>query len=362
MTTLLADAYFHTLDPFAIQFTDTFGLRWYGLSYAAGFLIAWFVMRWMARTGRTSMSVTDAADLVFYLIIGVLVGGRVGYAVFYKPELLTAFTSDFPFWDLLSINKGGMASHGGMIGVIISVVIFARRRKKSSLHVLDMTAFVAPAGLALGRLANFVNGELHGRQVPDQVNPPSWSMKFPQEMREWTLAQMTDRKLGEVVEQFFQISQAEWHQTLIAASNASDPESARRATGALYGAIDDLVRMAQDGDTAVRAALTPILTACYPSQLIQMVTDGPLLALVLIVAWLKPRRPGVIGAWFLIGYGVLRIASERFREPDVGVAVWQGLSRGQWLSVLLVLSGVVSLWIVSRRDVEPTGGLRRPLT
>ncbi|MHC5113111.1 MAG: prolipoprotein diacylglyceryl transferase [Planctomycetota bacterium] len=358
MATLLAEAYFHTLDPFAIQFTETFGLRWYGLSYAAGFLIGWFVIRWMAKTSRTPLSVTDAADLIFYLIIGVLIGGRVGYAAFYKPELFIGFTSGFPFWDLLSINKGGMASHGGMIGVIVAVMVFARRRQQSSLHVLDLVAFVAPAGLGLGRLANFVNGELHGKPVPDQANPPAWSMQFPQEMREWTLAQMTDRGLGQVVEQFFDITQAEWHQTLIAASNTSDPENAQRAAGALYGAIDDLIRMAQDGNEAVREALVPILTACYPSQLIQMVTDGPLLALVLVIAWLSPRKPGIIGGWFLVGYGVMRIVSERFREPDVGVAVWAGLSRGQWLSVLLVACGVVGIWIVSRRDVEKMGGLR----
>ncbi|MCP3902704.1 MAG: prolipoprotein diacylglyceryl transferase [Planctomycetes bacterium] len=282
MITFLADAYVHTLDPFAIQFTETFGLRWYGLSYAAGFLIGWWVMRWLAKTGRTPLSVADVADLIFYLIVGVLVGGRVGYALFYKQELFVGFTSGVPFWDLLSINKGGMASHGGMIGVIIAVMIFARRRKQSSLHVLDMVAFVAPAGLGLGRLANFVNGELFGRAVPDQENPPWWSMKFPQEMRDWSLARMTE--LGGVVERFLGLPRGEWDRMLLAAANPADAEGSRRAAAGLYGAVDDLIRMVQAGDEAVRTAIAPLLTAFYPSQLIQMVTDGPLLALVLVVA------------------------------------------------------------------------------
>ena len=156
MLHVLADAYLHRLDPFAIQFTESFGLRWYGLSYAAGFLLGWWMMRWIARTGRSSLTVESVGDLMFYVIAGVLVGGRVGYAAFYDPALFIDFDDGFPFWGLLALTKGGMASHGGMIGVIAACYIFAWRRRISATRLLDAGAFVSTPGLCLGRLANFV--------------------------------------------------------------------------------------------------------------------------------------------------------------------------------------------------------------
>ena len=101
-----------------------------------------------------------------------------------------------------------------------------------------------------------------------------------------------------------------------------------------------------------------------PSQLLQAITDGPLLIAVLALIWLRPRKPGVVGAWFLISYGLMRIATEVVRQPDAGVKALLtplgDLSRGQVLSVLMVLSGIVGLVIVARRDAEPMGGLLKP--
>src|SRR5262245_20316885 len=189
----LADSYFHTLSPFAIRFPATWpvaGIRWYGLSYAVGFLIGWMLLRWMARTGRTVLSMQAVGDLVFAIIFGVLLGGRIGYAVFYEPALLYTFQKSVPYWDLLAIQKGGMASHGGMIGVIIACWLYSRKRKLPLGHVFDLAAFSCPPGLFLGRIANFVNGELHGKAVPNQANPPWWSIKFPHEMTEWGVAKL----------------------------------------------------------------------------------------------------------------------------------------------------------------------------
>src|SRR5262245_32237197 len=108
MTVFLAEAWFHTLDPFAIQFTPTMGIRWYGLSYAVGFLFAWWIVRWFGKTGRSPITPGGAGDLMFAVILGVMLGGRLGYALFYDPKLFTGFSRAIPYWDLLAINKGGM--------------------------------------------------------------------------------------------------------------------------------------------------------------------------------------------------------------------------------------------------------------
>jgi prolipoprotein diacylglyceryltransferase len=109
----------------------------------------------------------------------------------------------------------------------------------------------------------------------------------------------------------------------------------------------------------VIATLKPLLTAYYPSQIMQAITDGPILIGVLTLIWLRPRKPGVVGAWFLIVYALLRVLSEFFRQPDAGVSLTLGLSRGQLLSVLMFVTGWVCLYIASRRDVPKVGGLLR---
>ncbi|MCZ6834552.1 MAG: prolipoprotein diacylglyceryl transferase, partial [Planctomycetota bacterium] len=155
MSLFLAEAYFHTLDPDAISLWGKFSVKWYGLSYAMGFLLSWLFFRWMAKTDRSPLSVQGAGDLMFYMILGVLLGGRLGYVVFYDPMLFITFTSKAPFWGLLAINQGGMSSHGGIIGVIIAVCMFCRSHSLSKLHMLDLSTLASTAGLMLGRLANF---------------------------------------------------------------------------------------------------------------------------------------------------------------------------------------------------------------
>ena len=354
---VLAEAYFHTLDPFAVQFPPSWpvaGIRWYGLSYAAGFLCAWLLLRWFAATRRSPLTVQQAGDLMFAIILGVLLGGRLGYALFYDRHLFIGFVDSFPFWDLLAINKGGMSSHGGVVGVIIACGWFGRRQGIDVLHLYDMSALGGTAGLFMGRLANFVNGELHGRAVADQANPPWWSMKFPQEMTEWSAA-----KLGSLqdVVQNIGISSAEWLAAV--GSSSGDPALPYgEATPMVENTVQRLIHETQTGNQTVIEALRPHLTAFYPSQIIQALTDGPILAGFLCLLWLRPRKPGVIAMWWLIGYGGLRIISELWREPDQGVALTFGLiSRGQTLSVLMILAGAAGLYLTARRDVPKMGGL-----
>lgn len=349
----LADSYIHTLSPFAIRLSGNFGIRWYGLSYAIGFLIGWIMLRWMARTGRTILSMQAIGDLVFAIVFGVLLGGRIGYAVFYDPALLYSFEKTLPYWDLLAINKGGMSAHGGMIGVIIACWLFARKHKVPVGHVFDLAAFGCLSGLFLGRLANFVNGELHGKAVPDQINPPWWSIKFPQEMTEWGVAKFS--QLTPLVDRVG-VSVGEWNAALqsIAADPAHPPRAAMQFKD---GVIHELIEATQKHDQTVIAALKPLLTAFYPSQFFQAITDGPILFGLLALIWLRPRHPGVIASWFLIIYGGLRIITEIYREPDIGVPLKFGLSQGQLLSVGLVVAGMIGLWLSVRAKTQAMGGL-----
>src|SRR5690606_24345681 len=137
--------------------------------YLLGFALVWLLGRWRIKRGETELTLRDLEDLIFYSIIGVVVGGRLGYALIYKPGDYLAAP-----WELLYIWQGGMSFHGGMIGVILVLLWFARSRGKRLLALGDFITPLIPLGLAAGRLGNFINGELWGRQtdVP-------WAMVFP---------------------------------------------------------------------------------------------------------------------------------------------------------------------------------------
>lgn len=158
------------LDPWIMHFSGNFGIRWYGLSYAAGILVAaWLFSRW-ARQGRLPVPVDQVGVLVTYAATGVLVGGRLGYCVFYNAqEVIRHPLEIFAVW------HGGMASHGGILGLVAALWRFARRHRIDSLQLLDAAAAVGPLGIAFGRIANFINGELWGR--PATV---PWAVVFPQ--------------------------------------------------------------------------------------------------------------------------------------------------------------------------------------
>lgn len=370
---LLADSYVHRLDPFAIQFTDSFGIRWYGLAYAVGFLLGWLFLRWMAKTGRSPMSLRDTSDIMMPIILGVLVGGRLGYCLFYEPHLLIDFSSRFPFWGVLAINRGGMASHGGMIGVTLACMWFAWRRKISWMHFIDLGAFGCTAGFFFGRLANFTNAELWGRPIPVSMrsDPPWWSVKYPREVTASWLRLVTegDSASPELVRRTardFNItadSLESLHQQTVAEA-MSRLDSIDRELRPLLGSGSDfyenMLYAAQHASSRsheeVIAALRPVLTPYYPSQIIQALGDGLFVFIILALIWIRPRKPGVIGSSWLIVYGVLRIVTEQFRQPDEGVALLLGLSRGQQLSILMVLAGVLCLIWTSRRDVPRLGG------
>ncbi len=165
--------YVHHLNPFLIRFNDQFGIRWYGVAYLCGFVAAFYLLKWLARKGYGSLAETQVADFAFYgALFGVLLGGRLGYVIFYRPQMLTTDPLG-----ILRVWDGGMASHGGILGLFIFTWIYARRHKISWTGIGDNLVAVAPLGLLFGRLANFINGELWGHPT----NVP-WAVQFPTEL------------------------------------------------------------------------------------------------------------------------------------------------------------------------------------
>ncbi|MBL4576018.1 MAG: prolipoprotein diacylglyceryl transferase, partial [Opitutaceae bacterium] len=164
-------AYFqHEARPFLIKFTDSFGIRYYGLAYLAGFLFAMWLLHIYTKKGRSVLTLSQQTDFLYALIIGVLVGGRLGYFLFYTPEVLLHKPLDF-----FKVWEGGMASHGGFFGVFLAALWIRRKHKILLLRTGDIVASFASAGLLFGRIANFMNGELWGK-----ITTVPWAFTFPQ--------------------------------------------------------------------------------------------------------------------------------------------------------------------------------------
>lgn len=159
---------------------DVFGLftlRYYSLAYLLGIVFAYWHTLKAIKTPGAPMAQRHVDDLFFYCTLGVILGGRLGYAIFYQPSLFTTFTPDsWISWNLLRLWDGGMSFHGGLVGVLLAITWVTKRNGLSFLRVCDFIAVPVPMGMLLGRLANFVNGELWGR-VADPSVP--WAMVFP---------------------------------------------------------------------------------------------------------------------------------------------------------------------------------------
>jgi len=299
--------YLHRISPFIIRFGENFGIRWYGVAYMAGFLVGRALLQHLSKTGRLKISLKDIDALMTYLILGVLVGGRLGYILFYEPSLLVEFDRAFPFWGLLAVNKGGMSSHGGFIGVWIMTYVFARKYHYPFLHVGDAIVIACPPALFLGRIANFINGELFGR--PAKV---PWAVCFPTEIMTWPEAAI--RNLFDLVSK----------------------------KGYSFRDVPDLLN-AIPGNNTLAELVHPLLTPRHPSQIYEALLEG--LALFVILWWggKRLKRDGETAALFFWCYALMRIFAEQFREPDIGIGFQLfGMTRGQWLSLgMLVLGGII---------------------
>ncbi len=159
---------FPAIDPVAIAI-GPFAIRWYALAYIVGIVLGWRYMLALSRRAPQSVSRTDVDDFLTWATLGIILGGRLGYVIFYKPGYYLNNPTE-----ILQVWQGGMAFHGGALGVLVALILFARRRKLPLLPFGDLLVGVVPIGLGLGRIANFLNGELWGR-----ATDVSWGVIFP---------------------------------------------------------------------------------------------------------------------------------------------------------------------------------------
>ena len=290
MTELLS-VYIHDLDPILVEIPGTsIAVRWYGLAYLAGFVLGYLLLVHLSKKKLYCIEGEKLSDFIALQVclIGVVCGGRLGEFFFYwLPKNGFSGFLDDPTW-VFRVWEGGMASHGGIIGVILVAWFYATRNKHSFPAVLDGLAIAAPIGLCFGRIANFINGELWGKACsPD--NP--LAVRFPQEG-------------GYEFQQWFMSRSAE-----------------------------DQARIAEQ-----------VLPARYPSQLFEAFGEGLLLFAILIIVRLKWKNApaGVFAGLFGVLYAMARIVCEFFKQPDD--AVWCGITKGQALSLFIFAGGCIFLY------------------
>nr|BFD58811.1 prolipoprotein diacylglyceryl transferase [Bdellovibrio sp. CKG001] len=330
----------HDFDPFALRISGDFGVRWYGLSYMMGFICAYLLITWLVRRQRAGMTAQMVGDFITYAAIGTLVGGRLGYVLFYGPDLFLKFKATFPYWGVLAVNEGGMASHGGIIGIVIACWLYARKYSVNTLYLFDLVAVSGPVGVFFGRIANFINGELVGRPC-DPTYP--LAVKFPQDITSWPSQEAG--KLSELVPvvEKIGVGREQWLELV---------DKFRFDMGArdqLYSILNKVIESIQDGNTAAKEAIAPLLTPRYPSQLFAAVGEGLVIFLFLFFLWRKPRKPGFIAACFILIYAVVRVVDEHFRMPDAHIGFQAlGLTRGQWLSLVMFVVGLIMMFVWTR--------------
>lgn len=322
--------YVHSLDPVILDIPGTpLALRWYGLSYVAGFVLGYLVLLWMSRRKLYCVEEEKLGDFITSVcIFGVLCGGRLGEFFFYwLPEYGWAgIVNDLAFvwgeWTqghftlpwVFRVWEGGMASHGGIIGVLCVGLYWCYRHKWNALQVTDGLAIVSSLGICFGRIANFINGELWGRITDSAIG-----VKFPTE-----LATLPTETQAEVLGAVEQVTQAPFRELM--------------QQGEYY--MDTLLRLCREMPQ-VQEVVAAAVPARYPSQLFESFGEGALIFAVLFtlrLVW-KKAPAGIFSALFAFMYAAARITCEAFKEPDAGV--WYGVTEGQWLSFGIVAIGIV---------------------
>ena len=319
-------AWVHNLKPELFEISDKFALRWYGLAYLAGFVAGYFGLRWLAQKKLWVVGPEKVADFIAYAaLFGVFLGGRLGYVAFYMiPESGFEYVLKNPLV-ILQVWKGGMSSHGGILGLTIFTYFYARRAKCSWTGVGDGLVIFAPLGIFFGRLANFINGELYGRVTSAVVG-----MKFPKEL----LGREEDfhAAMKDAVEVDPEKLDGLWDRYL------SSPSTGQ-------GQLLEGVLEAGRANPAIIDAISGYVQVRHPSQLYQALLEGFLLFAILLL--LRLRLPqighGVITGGFFILYATFRIIAEQFREPDSAWVIQDILTKGQFYSIFMYVMGVAFL-------------------
>ena len=320
--------YVHDLSPVLVRFTDAIQLRWYGLAYLAAFLTGAWLLNILAKRKLWVLPPGSAGDFIFAAgIFGVFLGGRLGYILFYYvPKHGLGWLREDPLL-VFKVWEGGMASHGGILGLVIFTWVYAKKKKVSWRGLGDGLCVVSPLGLFYGRMANFINGELYGRPAEGVA----WAMKFPLALMDAKHPESAN--FGAAMEAAAAASprfDAVYQQWL-----AGGPQ--RMPDAYLF----EQMLAAQRHEPAVSQAIEPFLLPRHPSQLYEGFLEG--IALFAILWFVRVRYPnapvGVLTGLFFIFYAVFRIFAEQFREPDsemIGM-----LTRGQFLSLFMIVAGLV---------------------
>lgn len=280
--------YLHQIDPIALSL-GPLKIHWYGLMYLLAFASAWWLGRQRIRAGRLpGVDMNRLSDLAFYGMLGVVLGGRIGYILFYS---FGAFL-DNPLM-IFKVWEGGMSFHGGLLGVMAAALWWTRKQKMHFFDTMDFVAPLVPAGLGFGRIGNFIGAELWGKYTQ-----AGWGVIFPS----------TDPnvlKLG---------------------LNAAQLQAQYAA-----GALDKFAR--------------------HPSQLYQAFLEGLVMFCVLWWYSRKPRPRYAVSGMFALLYGVFRFLVEFVRVPDEGIGylAFGWLTMGQVLSLPLIVLGLFLFWL-SRRS------------
>jgi phosphatidylglycerol:prolipoprotein diacylglycerol transferase len=264
----------------------------------------------LAKRGYADLPPQRVGDFITgCALFGVIVGGRLGYVFFYKPEMLREPLSILRVWE------GGMSSHGGMLGLLLFTFYYAHRHKISWTNLGDNLVVTAPIGLFFGRCANFINGELYGR-----ITNVAWAMQFPKELLDHP--QEADRA--------------------IATCARIDPSLT----------TPDAIISAVHTQPEVATALRSILSARHPSQLYEAFFEGIVLFAILWFVRTRTRQPnGVLTGLFFICYAIFRIVIENFREPDAELI--GAFTRGQFFSFFLIAIGVAFVAAAKSRPTFP---------
>jgi len=302
--------YLHDLNPLIFRIYDNVGPRWYGLAYVLAFISSYLLFFWLAKRGFADLPAERVGDFITgCALFGVIIGGRLGYVFFYKPEMLREPLSILRVWE------GGMSSHGGMLGLLLFTFYYSHRHKISWTNLGDNLVVTAPIGLFFGRCANFINGELYGR-----ITNVPWAMQFPKELLDHPAE--ADRA--------------------IATCAQIDPSLT--TPDAIIGAVYRQPKVA----TALRSILTPR----HPSQLYEAFFEGIVLFAVLWFVRMRTRQPnGVLTGLFFVLYAIFRIVIEYFREPDA--ALIGPFTRGQFFSFFLIAIGIGFIAFAKTRPTYP---------
>ncbi len=319
----------HQIDPVALDIGRWIPflpvrIHWYGLMYLCAFLAFWLLGTRRADQARFGWTRQQVSDVLFYGVLGVVLGGRLGYLLFYD----FAAVIDDPH-RIYQIWKGGMSYHGGLAGLAIAIWLFCRNTGKSFLSAADLIVPCAAIGLFFGRIGNFIGGELWGRLTTAPLG-----MLFP------TAPELVGFQLD-----WIRTQAPQW-------SHLSLDAVARDQPGLYADSARALQEAAQSG------ALDAF--ARHPSQLYQALLEGLLLFIMVWVFSSKVRPVMSITGLYFIGYGVFRFIAEFFRQPDshLGTVAFDWMTMGQLLSMPLIVLGMVMMILAYRLNLPATRSSR----